>query len=1102
MYSQTANTDFANQMNNIFQHLDKNRVPHGILTDFGLDYVDLSSYSGSLSTTNYTSRATVHEAYYDLISSRIRQVSAGFMQPQDFEKLWHNHRTENIITVGGLYFKYAKFKDDARTTGKINVINNKLYDVFSRGIWQNPYEEKSTFILAPSINSYKGLNFQVKLPQDIVLSNYPSQIQSIAIDFQDGQGYRIINYNQTVNVNYAQANTYIWKFKLTLTNGQILYSHSEIEIKEGLQTKDISSLKTSQTQNAPTSNTAQSSSNLDDYFKTTVTATTSYYGKNATATLFIRDANNDGIRNPLIVAEGFDTGVILNPEQEAGDNNIERFLEGVEDGGLPLENQIDTYDIIYVDWDNGVDFIQRNAFAFEEAIRWVNDNKIGDTPNTVIGQSMGGLIARYALANIEQNGDFNHDTTLYISHDAPHLGANTPIGMQHMYRHVNNMYQSAPLPLLFGEVLIPLAFDASGIYEDIVNSFGGNVSTDLGTFVTPSQYLSVSDLPASRQMLYNWVNTDYEIRNAIHDAWQQDLSAMGYPQGYNGQPIRNIAIANGSECGVAYAHDTSLIRYEKTAADKTILNSIIGLTDIGVGLTLSGTWQGAVLVVLGVLPGSSKYDIIFNASAMTNLNQNKQIYYGRITYKKKILWFIPVSVNLTREEKHQPNGILPYDTYGGGAYTIENYLGDLFDVLPTLENNGTFGRYGFIPSASALDAGQGIVNLNNNDYKRNYVGGNPPPAPKDSPFQNFVTHFDPLNLQNNNSEHISFNRRNGDWLVAELTDNPDFTNCSFVCGGSSTISGVNQFCTGTRTFSVPAGADTYQWQFFSDPIPMNDDPLTGNATIISATNTNMITVNHTGNRSGWYNLRVVINSNRCGVQNLVLTKRVYIGAPTVDSISVVSESEAGVHLSPGINNCEVALGLNFNPNNNDITDIEWEKITMDVPWSRDYVDYSDRYVYLFPECNKEFKFRVRAKNSCGFWSPWRELTYDITECSTTCQTQTGNIVSDNFILYPVPANTILTFGVQPNNTWNFPSSSPFVNLNDLNTDPTIDGSGNITYPKVRLLISFYNSMGNLIYSTTIQGLPNQMDVSSLPTGNYIMTIEYLGQIETHNIQIN
>ena len=914
MYSQTANTDFANQMNSIFQQLDKNRVPHGILTDFGLDYVDFNSYDGSLSTTNYTSRATVHEAYYDLISSRIRQVNTGFIQPQDFEKRWHNHRTENIITIGGLYFKYAKFKDDARTTGKVNIINNKLYDVFNNGVWQNPYEEKSTFILAPSINSYKGLNFQVKLPQDIFLSNYPSQIQSIAVDFQDGQGYRIINYNQTLNVNYLQANTYTWKFKLILTNGQTLYSHCEIEIKAGLQTKDISTLRTSQTQNAPMSNTTQGNSNLDEYFKTTVTATTSFYGKHATATLFIRDVNDDGIRNPLIVAEGFDTGVILNPEQEAGDNNIEDFIDEVdESNSFLLQNEIDTYDIIYVDWDNGVDFIQRNAFAFEEAIRWVNDNKIGDTPNTVIGQSMGGLVARYALANIEQNGDFNHDTTLYISHDTPHLGANTPIGMQHMYRHINNMYQSAPLLLYAGEVLLPIAYEASGIYEDIVNDFfGGNVSTDLGTFVTPNQYLSVSDFPASRQMLYNWVNTDYQIKNAIHDSWQQELSNMGYPQGYAGQPIRNIAIANGSECGVEYAHDTSLIRYSKTAADKTILNSIIGLTDIGVGLALTGTWQGVVLVVLGVIPGSSKYDIIFNASAMTTLNENKQIYYGRITYKKKILWAIPVSVNLTRKEKHQPNGYLPYDTYGGGAYTIENYLGALFDVLPTLENNGTFGRYGFIPTASALDAGQGITNLDDNDYKRDYVGGNPPPAPKDSPFQNFVTHFDPLNLQNNNSEHISFNRRNGDWLVTELDDNqvPDLADCSAFCNDAE-ITGDDVLCT-TGIYSVTDLATFVNWTV------IDSDNL-----VSFTTNGNEIILNQVNpNSYGIVTLQVFYENDRCG--SITVTEDIEVGilptrvsnATLTGETSVCDSQQYTYYISgfshPCVNDVEWTVSDNLN----------------------------------------------------------------------------------------------------------------------------------------------------------------------------------------------
>lgn len=87
LHAQQPSTGYANQVNAIFQHLEKNRVPHGILSDFGLDYVDLTAYNGVLSNDNHTSRATVHESYYDLISSRIRQVNTGFIQPQDFEKL-------------------------------------------------------------------------------------------------------------------------------------------------------------------------------------------------------------------------------------------------------------------------------------------------------------------------------------------------------------------------------------------------------------------------------------------------------------------------------------------------------------------------------------------------------------------------------------------------------------------------------------------------------------------------------------------------------------------------------------------------------------------------------------------------------------------------------------------------------------------------------------------------------------------------------------------------------------------------------------------------------------------------------------------------------
>ncbi|MAB30628.1 MAG: hypothetical protein CMP78_03460, partial [Formosa sp.] len=53
----------------------------------------------------------------------------------------------------------------------------------------------------------------------------------------------------------------------------------------------------------------------------------------------------------------------------------------------------------------------------------------------MIGASMGGLVARYALNYMEAN-NIDHETRLYISFDAPHAGANVPIGFQHMFNYL------------------------------------------------------------------------------------------------------------------------------------------------------------------------------------------------------------------------------------------------------------------------------------------------------------------------------------------------------------------------------------------------------------------------------------------------------------------------------------------------------------------------------------------------------------------------------------------------------------------------------------------------------------------------------------------
>jgi triacylglycerol esterase/lipase EstA (alpha/beta hydrolase family) len=56
---------------------------------------------------------------------------------------------------------------------------------------------------------------------------------------------------------------------------------------------------------------------------------------------------------------------------------------------------------------------------------------IYDSQNIILGYSMGGLVARYGLAQMVRNGQ-NTQTRLLLTLDSPHHGANFPLGLQHL----------------------------------------------------------------------------------------------------------------------------------------------------------------------------------------------------------------------------------------------------------------------------------------------------------------------------------------------------------------------------------------------------------------------------------------------------------------------------------------------------------------------------------------------------------------------------------------------------------------------------------------------------------------------------------------------
>jgi hypothetical protein len=105
------------------------------------------------------------------------------------------------------------------------------------------------------------------------------------------------------------------------------------------------------------------------------------------------------------------------------------------------------YDVIFLKQHPGNASLEQAGESLINFIDWINAQKLQDYPNEhweniLIGYSMGGQIARYALKLKEHshmNGDrTHHHTRLYIPYDSPHLGANIPMFTQIVYKDLRN----------------------------------------------------------------------------------------------------------------------------------------------------------------------------------------------------------------------------------------------------------------------------------------------------------------------------------------------------------------------------------------------------------------------------------------------------------------------------------------------------------------------------------------------------------------------------------------------------------------------------------------------------------------------------------------
>ena len=527
------------------------------------------------------------------------------------------------------------------------------------------------------------------------------------IELDPGNGsFRQISIGGTTSVNFSSSGIKTMRLKVTLSNGKQLLTHSKIEVLSNLRTKSATNIQ-----------------------KVTITGD-AYKGVQTSAEVSI--LSRDGrIKTPLIFVEGFDpvTPMTITGKGYGFGTIYQLGEELTKPQNSFVKNIIlEMFDIIYVDWEDSENYIQANSNTLIKIIDWINQQKKmsnSKSSNIIIGHSMGGLIVRHALKTMENNNK-THETSHYVSYDAPHLGANVPLGV---------------LYALYGTMSFLENQKFIGHYV--------NKEVDSGTYLEIAERIVHSN--AARQMLVNYVDFGGNLNHSLHNSWQSELASLGFPQGDKDKNFRMVAIANGS-----YSSNNVPSTYltANFSASSDIVDMILPFVSGAViGVVLDDMWAG----LLTLLPGKSTIKGHFEINPGVSLG--KRITNIELKYKKKFAWLVNINRTIFSYKKDMHGG-LTYDIFPSSTFELESVddkEGGEIPIIGGADYNVTATSYiPFIPISSALCVGAGKKPLTASMFTSR-------PSVTDIPFG------DNYYVQENNSiSHTDFDTKALEWMAGQI----------------------------------------------------------------------------------------------------------------------------------------------------------------------------------------------------------------------------------------------------------------------------------------------------------------------------------------------
>jgi hypothetical protein len=399
-----------------------------------------------------------------------------FNSPMNWQEIsnWATYyHTQNKILLPIIALRYDTIRADALSLGLLtqNPATGLLTE--NPAATQSPYNQDILFAAAPLPLSNIGMpNPQFIIEPHCLISNLGIP-QTMTIDFGDGTGTHPIAFGTPIAPNYAQGGTKNVVLTCFFDNNQTLRANMSFFYNDntGLTTYDALKGETSFLIQADIPygtnttiigyNNVINPRNPDIVIKQPIMGEVPAKNQGYITVKYGKDpatgATKTQITQPILFIEGIDFGLgedvpIFNKFELAdgykyGSLGFIDIKNGktynIEDGkeieeiseefGLGPQMMQELYqlgyDVVYLDFVDGADYMQRNAFVLVKLIQEINRLKQSTEELVIIAASMGGQVGKYALSYMEKN-QLPHCTRELMLFDSPNQGANIPIALQ------------------------------------------------------------------------------------------------------------------------------------------------------------------------------------------------------------------------------------------------------------------------------------------------------------------------------------------------------------------------------------------------------------------------------------------------------------------------------------------------------------------------------------------------------------------------------------------------------------------------------------------------------------------------------------------------